>query len=465
MKVETLIEQAQLLIDNENYEKAFQILKSAHESDKKNVEILEKLALLSQTMEMPNEAMYYWEELIDNDPDSMVAHSELQDLYFHQDKYKYYLSRAKVKTLNENISQAVPDYKKAIDNTTDEKNIIEARFLLAKSYEFLGKIQNAIDEYLRILDLEDNLIIYYKLAELYSLEDKYTAVDILLRAVEAYPNEGTLKELLSGLLIETNQLDKAMEYAQSDLTKAKIYLMKQENAKAYEILAAFESKTMPEYLVLMAEYYFNVKDFDNCNEKIEEFQKIDSLNPLVYQMKALVCSEKNDTFNEHYNWGRYYLLKKDTAVALNEFIQAHHIKPDSAEIIKEIIKIYENNGDKNSILEFYEKLLKVDSNNQDALKNMAKFYAGMYEFKDALTYYNKLIELNTKDNQIYYEIGYCYEKLKNNVLAKEFYQKYLEKAPLTPDVEKLKVRLSKLSDDVAEEDEGFLDKIMKFFTK
>lgn len=466
MKAQAVIDQAQFLIDSENYDKAFSVLKMAHENDKKNTEILEKIALLSETMEMPNEAIYYWEELIANDPNSLVAYGQLQDLYFHTDRYKYYIVRAKVKTLEGNVSQAIPDYKKAIDNTTDEKNILEARFLLAKAYEFLGKNTNAADEYFRILDIEDNLTIYYKLAEMLALEDKYAAIDTLLRAIEAHPAETNIKEILSGLYISTNQIDKAQEYAQSDLTKAKIHLMKQENLKAYEILTVFSQKDMPEYLALMAEYYFNSKDFDKCLEMVEEFRLTSPSNPLVYQMKALIYEEQDDTFDAHYNWARYYLLKKDSNLALTEFMHAHNIKPDNAEIIKEILKIHENLGDKNSILEFYEKLLKADPENEDALKNIAKFYSDMYEFKEALNYYNRLLEINPKDNQVYYETAYCYEKLKNNVLAKEFYEKYLKKAPLTPETENLKEKLAKMSDEVlVEEDEGFLGRIMKFFAR
>ena len=466
MKVQTLLEQAQLLIDNENYHKAFSLLQSAYEADSTNTEVLEKLALLSETMEMPNEAISFWEALIGVDPNSLVAYSQLQDLYFHQDKYKYYIARAKVKTLEGNVNQSFDDYKKAIDNTTDEKNILEARFLLAKAYEFVGKTNNSIDEYLRILDLEDNLAIYLKLAELYAKEDKHAAIDVLYRAVEAYPNEGSLKEILAVRLIETNQLDKAIECAQADLTRAKIYLMKGENVRANQILSKFEPKNMPDYMILMAEYYFNTKELDKCDETIEEFRQVSPSNPLVYQMKALVYADKKDSFNEHYNWAKYYLLKGDAEPALNEFLNAHNINPNDDQIIKEIIKLYENLSDKHAILEFYEKLLKVDPKNVDALKNLAKFYSGMYEFKDALNYYNKLIEIGISDDQINYEIGYCYEKLKNFRLAKEYYEKYLQKAPETADTVKLQVRISKFSNETpVEEDEGFLDKIMNFFSK
>lgn len=465
MKVQTLIEQAQLLTDNENYEKAFELLKTAHDIDKNNSEVLETLALSAKTLGKTDEAVSYWEALIDVNPNSLVAYSELQDIYFHQNKYKYYLTRAKTKVLQENIGQALPDYKKAIENTTNEKEIVEARFLLAKSYEYLNKNQNAIDEYFRILDYEDNLAVYYKIVELYADTDKYAAINVLERAITAYPDEVNLKELMSGLLIETNQLDDAKKYVQSDLTKAKILLMQGENEDALEVLNSINDKSSAQYLVLKAEYCFNVKDFDKCKEMINEFQKLEPQNPIVYQMTALVFEEKDDLYNAHYSWGVFYTLKKDYQMALSEFLQAHNIKPDSAAVIKEIIRINENNSDNNSLVEFYEKLLAIEPDNEYALNNLGKFYADMHEFKNALKYFEKIENINNKNYRVYKEIAYCYEKLKNNLLAKEYYQKYIDNAPLSPEVEDIKLKVSKMSDSVVAEDEGILEKIMKLFSR
>ena len=40
--------------------------------------------------------------------------------------------------------------------------------------------------------------------------------------------------------------------------------------------------------------------------------------------------------------------------------------------------------------------------------------------------------------EIYKKLGFCYEKLRQEARAKENYQKYLSKAPLSPETEKLK---------------------------
>lgn len=466
MNIQTLLSQAQLLIDNESYDKAYEMLKSAYDIDKTDKELLEKIAVLAQTMEKTEEAIIYFEKLLEIDPASILAHSELMDYYHNIDKYKYYLTRGKYKAIQGNISQAVSDYKKAIDATTDENDIMAARFLLGKSYEFLGKTNNAIDEYYRIIEHENNLVIFMKLAELYQQnDDKEAAIHILKRALEAYPDEKNIKENIAGLCIMTNQLETALEYVQTEITKAKIFLMLERNDEAFEILQDYKDKNDSQYLALMAEYYFNNKDFENCEEMIKAYKKNEPQNPLSYQMLALVEEERANMGLSHFYWGKYYLLKQDPEMAFNEFLTAHNINPEEQTIINEIINLLENKGDKGGAIEFYEKILRADPKNINALTKLGNFYSDMYEFSNALSYYEKVEEINPNRTDVYKKIGFCYEKMKNNILAKEYYEKYLAKAPLTPEVEELKKRLAGMSDEVEQEDIGLLEKLMGMFSR
>ncbi len=465
-----ILAQAQMLTDEEQYEKAYELLFNSYDSLKDDAEYLEKIALLAKMLEKNDEAAKYWEELVSVDPNSLVAYSELLDFYMNTNKYKYYITRAKYKILNEKVNQSVDDYKKAIASTQEEDEIINAEFLLAKSYEYLGKIQNAIDEYHRILEHKDDMAIYYKLADLYAQTgDRFSAINVLEKGVKVFPNIIDLSEYLSALYLRENQFDKAIEYAKNDFSKIKAYLMKGENETAFEMLSKIEDKTNANYPALMAEYYFNKKDFVKCKEYIEEFKKIDNQNPMVYQMLALVCDENNDSYGYHYNMGRCYSYKQDYDLALAEYLNAHRFDPSKSEAVKEIIKINEAKGDKTSLMEFYEKLYRQEPDNTMALKGLGDVYADMYEFKNALEYYEKLVKADLNNYEAYKQIGFCYEKLKNLRLAKENYEKYLQKAPLSPDSEKLKEKVSKMDVQNTKEadvnEEGFIDKIFKIFGK
>jgi tetratricopeptide (TPR) repeat protein len=460
--------QAQMLIDEEQYDRAYEMLEKAYDKMKDDAEYLEKIALLAKSMEKQEEAIKYWEELVSVDPNSMVGYSELLDIYESTNKYKYYITRAKYKILNQKVSQSIDDYKKAIDVTQDENEIINARFLRAKSYEFLGKTQSAIDDYYRILEYKNDMGIFYKLADMYiQMGDRYSAINILERGVQAFPEVIELSEGLANQYMKEGQYDKALENAKRDITKIKINLMKGENETAFKMLTDVEDKTQVDYFALMAEYYFNLKDWDNCREFIGKFRELEPQNPLVYQMLALVHDANDDAFGYHYYMGRCYSYKQDYELALSEYLNAHRVDASRVEAIKEIIKVNESMNDSTSLMEFYEKLVRQEPENPMALKGLGDLYTNMYEFKNALEYYNKLVKVDSNCYEAYKQIGFCYEKLKDNASAKANYEKYLAKAPLSPDTEKLKEKVDKMSSTTAnvEEADGLIDKIMKLFGK
>ncbi len=469
MSNNAVLMQAQTLIDSEEYDKAYEMLKNAYDKLKDDAEYLEKTALLAKTMELKDEAKKYWEELVKVDPNSIVGYSELLDIYINTDKYKYYITRAKYKVLNQQIPQSIDDYKKAISNTTEEDELINARFLLAKAYEYVGKTQNAIDEYYRILEQKDDMAIYYKLADLYcEIDDRFSAINVLERGVKAFPAVNELGEYLAGLYIKEGNYDKALENARSPYTKVKAYLMKGDNAQALKLLNDNKDEKNANYFALLAEYYFNLKDWDKCLENVEKFESVSPQNPLCYQMRALVCDAKDDSYGYHYNMGKCYSYKQDYELALNEYLNAHRFDSQKTEAIKEIIKINEASGDKTSLMEFYEKLVRQEPDNTFALVGLGDVYADLYEFKNALEYYEKAIKTGTASYEVYYKTGLCYEKLKDLSSAKESYEKYLAKAPLSPDTEKLKEKLAKMdtsSSLAVSADEGLIDKIMKLFGK
>ncbi len=461
--------QAQMLIDQEQYEKAYEMLQNAYEKMKDDAEYLEKTALLAKTLDKKEDAAKYWEELVAVNPDSLIGYSELLDIYSGKDNYKYYITRAKYKILNDKVSQSIDDYKKAINSTTDESSLINARFLLAKAYEHENKIQNAIDEYYRIIEQKDDMAIYYKLADLYcGINDRFSAINILERGVKAFPEVNELGEYLAALYIKEGDYSKALEKARSPYTKVKAYLMNGDNDEALKLLSENKDENNANYYALMAEYYFNIKDLNKCSEHIDKFESLSPQNPLVFQMRALVCDVQDDSYGYHYNMGRCYSYKQDYELAMAEYLNAHRQDPEKSEAIKEIIKINEASGDKTSLMEFYEKLVRQEPDNTFALKGLGDVYADLYEFRNALEYYEKAVKAGTTDYEIYNKMGFAYEKIKDLSSAKKAYEKYLAQAPLSPDTEKLKEKLAKMdtsSSAPINSEEGLIDKIMKLFGK
>lgn len=461
-----ILAQAQAFTDNEKYEDAYNVLKMAYDKNPDDAELLEKIALAAQTLDMKEEAVAYWEKLIEVDPTSMVAYSELQDAYYNTNRYKYYMTRAKIKTLNNQVSQAIPDYKKAFDNTQEKEEKIEAGILMAKAYEYIEKYMNAIDEYNKLMTLSPDVAYNLKVADLYILmNDKYSAISSLEQSLETYPEDENLKNFLAKLYIETDEPAKAEKYATDDLLKIKIKLMQGKNDEAYELLNNVPNKENADYYKLEAEYYYNKSDWDKCWEAIDKFAKYAPEHPLIYQMKSLVCGQKNQNHDVHAYRAKMYLAKGQSDVALHEYLQAHNIDGSNIQTVEEIIKLCEAAGERNTAAEFYEKLYKLSPKNENVLVKLGDFYADMGEYNSASTYYDKACEI-TNSPDVYLKTAKCYEKLKREKIAKEYYEKFVAKAPLNnPELAIAKDKLSKLSDSNSGDDEGFLEKIMGFFSK
>ena len=179
---------AQQFEDEDKFEQAYECYKYAHELDKTDTDALQKLATCAQMLQYNNDAINYWNMYMQIKPEDPLSYSQLLDLYFHENKYEYYMTRAKLKTIEGRLPQATDDYKKAINNTNEDKEIIDARYLLAQTYKIIGKPLQAIDEYLKILDHDHNEAVYLSLADLYYAEDKSAALNVLQQAIERYPN-------------------------------------------------------------------------------------------------------------------------------------------------------------------------------------------------------------------------------------------------------------------------------------
>ena len=458
---------AQQLEDEEKFEEAYECYKYAYEIDKNDTDVLQNLAVCAQTLHKNEEAKEYWQHFMELKPEDPISYTQLLDIYFLENKYLYYMTRAKLKVLENRLSQATDDYKKAINNTTEEKEIIEARYLLAQTYEYINKPMQAIDEYLKILDYEHNENVYISLSGLYYKEDKSAAVDILEKAVVEYPQSEPIREFLCQAYLATGNYKEAEKYAVSIFNKIKAMLMQEKNDDAFEELKKLSSKDKQDisYSALMAEYYYNIGDDENTLVWIEQFEKMNPNNPLPYQMRALVHEKKNNDYDAHFNWGKYYIKKNDHDLALNEYLNAYNTNPQKIDVIKELINLYSALNDNFACAEFCEKLVKIEKNDVATIKRLVKFYEEQgYEDK-VMEYLFALTEINNKDYNAFLKLAKHAENNRRINEAIEYYNNYLKFAPNSDEKEEIKKKTELLVSGEIYEEEGFLDKLIGFFTK
>lgn len=459
--------QGQQFEDEDKFDQAFECYKYAHELDKTDTDVLQKLAVCAQMVHQDSEAINYWNLFMQIKPEDPVSYTQLLDLYFHNNKYEYYLTRAKLKTIEGRLQQAADDYKKAINNTSEEKEIISARYLLAQTYEIINKPMQAIDEYLKILDHDHNENVYIALANLYYKEDKSAALDVLQRAIKEYPDSEPIKEFLCQLYLATGNYEQAEKYAVSIFNKIKAMLMQEKNEEAFSELQKLsdEDKKDISYSALMAEYYYNKGDDENALKWIDSFEKMNPNNPLPYQMKALVFEKLNDEYNAHYNWGSYYIKKNDSELALDEFLNAYKAQPNNTDVIKQLINLYTIINDDYACAEFCEKLVAIEKDDIATLKRLVKFYEEQGMEDKVMEYLSAISEIDNKDHATFLKLAQHAENCRRIDDAIEFYEKYLKFAPNSSEKEAIKKKVDLLSSGEMVEEQGLLDRILGFFSK
>ncbi len=287
------------------------------------------------------------------------------DIYADTDRYKYYVCRANLQSVEQRYESAINDYKKAICHAQTDEQILSARFVLATLYEQTKNNSKAIDEYLRVLDCDGvNEEVYLKLANLYIKEDApAAAIDILERKSDS----PKIRQELAKLYLHTGQSQKAAEFTDDEYIKAAAMIDLGEYEKAWELVQKGN------FTDLKARYYYETGDSEKALAAVDEFEEKEKKSAVVHQMRALVYENLEDDFNAHLNWGKYHLVRGSKDIAVNEFLAAYKINPNDADLTSRLAALYDEAGDKDYAMEFYEKLARLEPTNKLAAQKISEF--------------------------------------------------------------------------------------------
>src|SRR5574344_1353054 len=146
-------EMAEKFEDNEQYEEAYAEYQKIAQNNA-GLDLLQRLGHLAMIFGKNEEAQNYFNRILEKDATNEMAHEQLMDLYINIDKFKYYICRGNLHSVQHQLSHAINDYKKALNHAKETPEIVSTRFVLATLYEQTDKFNQAIDEYLRILDYD-----------------------------------------------------------------------------------------------------------------------------------------------------------------------------------------------------------------------------------------------------------------------------------------------------------------------
>lgn len=456
--------------ENGQYDKALEEYKKSYENSKNDLSIIERLANLSLMLNNKEDAEFYYNEILSLDATNVMAYEQLMDIYVTTDKFKYYIYRGNLHSVNHQYEHAINDYKKALNFCHDNQEAqTSTRFVLGTLYEQTGNSIKAIDEYLKVLDFDHNHSeVYTRLANLYLSEDALgSAIETLERAIkEGFDNE-IIREQLSRIYLRNNQPEKAKETTHDELFRIKCMLACGETDDAIKELdrIAEKYKENAEFYALKAQYYYEIKDFDTALENVLQHSKLLPNTPVGFQMTALIYEGKGDEYNAALNWGRYNLSRGNKDIAINEFLNAYQLKDDDVNLIQTLANLLETSGEKHHAMEMYEKLHKLEPTNRTALEKLADYRESIGDYRLEAEYLEKLLETDKRNTSLMLRLGSLCEKLRDKESAVKYLKRYLEVAPQGVEYEKVQQKLAKLENTEMEQEEGLIDKIMRFFNK
>ena len=266
--------------ENEQYTQAYEEYKKLHERNPKDLSILERLGHLSMLLDNKDEAAEYYTKILQSDATNVLAYEQLMDIYVTTDRYKYYVYRGNMHSVEHQLEHAINDYKKAVNCAQEDKDMLAARFVLGTLYEQTNNNIKAIDEYLKVIDHEGtHEDVYIRLSNLYLKEDAIpSAVEVLERARKSGFDTTNVKEMLSDLYLKNGNPEKAFEITTDELTKVKCLLDMDKKDEAIQKLNQMEDQYshIAQFHSLKAQYYYMTGDYDKaleCVEKLDDLEK------------------------------------------------------------------------------------------------------------------------------------------------------------------------------------------------
>ena len=181
------------------------------------------------------------------------------------------------------------------------------------------------------------------------------------------------------------------------------------------ILKNIDKKNHYYFYVLGVKYYNNYKInviYDDIERSILNYEEAIKLKPNSY------------LYNE--KLAKAYLLKNDYENALKCYEDAIILSDNNTALIKEVLTLLNRDFNKNAnkIIEYLNKIISIDNNDDGAIEELAKLYESIGDYENAYLYYNKLMEAinyhlyiinNEKPNALLYD---RYTAKKNRIQTK-----------------------------------------------
>lgn len=267
---------------------------------------------------------------------------------------------------------------------------------------------------------------YFKRARIYFDREQFSlALEDINEAINEKDNVGEYFLLRGKVNRELGEIDNALEDA--------------ERAEALQ-------QSSPDLYILLADIFQVKNKFREANKYLVQAMKMAPYDGSAYYVKGMLLARQGDSLASLANLNsaismnprliRAYqqstiiyrkLLNFDQALDFNN--KAIKRFPNNAELYFERGDIYKNLSITDTALVYYQKATSLNPKFEDAFFQIGALEIKQRGYYGALLAFQKLIQINPKHPQINYLIAYCYEKLGNDIKAKEYFTYETEKNP------------------------------------
>lgn len=341
-----------------------------HTTDNSKMQLF--LANCYLKIEKPMKAIEIFQEILEKDPDEVIAIKELAQVYFDTNQKR----------------SAIKMYKRLEEFLESNQEKAKNKITIAKIHIEFAEYDLAIQEYEQILEIyPEDISVKKALVELYKkIADYDSVIEIATELNTDFPDNETglwAIQTLMEIYKITQDYEKALEYAnlikihplangaQSDENIAMIFLDEGKTEESIELLKALLAEN-PGNISLkkeLAKAYEKNKDFNlaiDIYKKILDESQAQDINQIHYELSNLYS-----------HWAMYAFSQNENEDCFKHFTSA--------------IKYFDKNSD------IYYRLGNVNK----SIKN----------FNEAISQYKKAIELDSQNAVYYYALSECYKEI------------------------------------------------------
>lgn len=260
-----------------------------------------------------------------------------------------------------------------------------------------------------------------------------------------YYNRGYIDEAKTDMFECLKLDDKTAKYF---ILMSDIYFAEKETDQTEEMLQraiAIEPKNNEARLKL-AELYFHLRMFTECNSTLDAALQQEKFNPKVHLIRGFCLKEMQDTVGAmrmfqlcidqnpsevkaFLELGYFYQQKLDP-IAADYYRNALLVEPDNAEINFNLAKLYQDLGETEKAIEQYKIVLKIKEDHLPALNNLGYVYmVDMNQYDEALALFNRAVSTEPRFVEALCNRAVCYECMEKYDKARENYNAALKILP------------------------------------